>query len=187
MSAAPVSPVAVPTRTGRRPWSTMLLREWAAKMYPGIPVLEQYRLGPTTATLVGVQVTPGLEAALRVNNWYADGVIYAPNETLLIEAKMKPNPSAVGQALFYLRLLPSTPEHNQKPYAPIVPMVLFAEDDATVRVFAQSLAVRVATYTPSWVEDYLNQVQFRSRARSVPETAVAPTGGEITPGASEGS
>ena len=153
----------------------------------GYPAPGAVWLGPTTAALVGVQVTPGLEAALRVNNWYADGVIYAPNETLLIEAKMKPNPSAVGQALFYLRLLPSTPEHNQKPYAPIVPMVLFAEDDATVRVFAQSLAVRVATYTPTWVEDYLNQVQFRSRVRSVPETSVAPTGGETTPETPAGS
>jgi hypothetical protein len=187
VSAAPVSPVAVPTRTGRRPWSTMLLREWAAKAYPGLPLLEQYRLGPTTAALVGVTVTPGLEAALRVNNWYADGVIYAPNETLLIEAKMKPNPSAVGQVLFYLRLLPSTPEHNQKPFAPLVAVVLFAEDDATVRVFAQSLAVRVVTYTPSWVEDYLNQVQFRSRQRSL-EGASDTTGpAESTPGASAGS
>lgn len=158
----------------------MLLREWAAKAYPGLPLLEQYRLGPTTAALVGVQVTPGLEAALRVNNWYADGVIYAPNETLLIEAKMKPNPSAVGQALFYLRLLPSTPEHNLKPYAPLVPLVLFAEDDATVRVFAQSLAVRVVTYTPSWVEDYLNQVQFRGRQRAAPQASDATTGAEST-------
>jgi hypothetical protein len=152
----------------------MLLREWAANAYPGKQLFEQYRLGPTTAALVGVTVTPGLEAALRVMNWYADGVIYAPNETLLIEAKMKPNPSAVGQALFYLRLLPSTPQHNRQPYAPIVPVVLFAEDDATVRVFAQSLGVRVITYTPAWVEQYLTSVQLRSRQRSVPSPQVEP-------------
>jgi hypothetical protein len=180
MSATPVSPVAVPTPTGRRPWSTMLLREWAAKVYPGFQVYEQYRLGPTHASLVGVTVTPGLEEALRTMNWYADGVIYAPNETLLIESKMKPNPSAVGQALFYLRLLPSTPQHNSKPYAPIVPVVLFAESDPTVTVFAQSLGVRVVTYTPRWVEDYLNQVQLRSRQRSVPGTTVEPEGNNST-------
>jgi len=184
MSAPTISPVAVPTRTGRRPWSTMLLREWAAAAYPGLPLYEQYRLGPTHASLVGVTVTPGLEEALRVMNWYADGVIYAPNETLLIEAKMKPNPSAVGQALFYLRLLPSTPQHNLKPYAPIVPVVLFAESDPTVTIFARSLGVRVVTYTPKWVEDYLNQVQLRPRQRSLPGTPDAPDGGATTENAS---
>jgi len=162
----------------------MLLREWAAAAYPGLQLYEQYRLGPTHASLVGVTVTPGLEEALRVLNWYADGVIYAPNETLLIEAKMKPNPSAVGQALFYLRLLPSTPQHNSKPYAPIVPLVLFAESDPAVTIFARSLGVRVVTYTPRWVEDYLNQVQLRPRQRSVPGTSDAPTGGETPENAS---
>ena len=184
MGAATISPVAVPTATGRRPWSTMLLREWAAAAYPGLPLYEQYRLGPTHASLVGVTVTPGMEAALRVLNWYADGVIYAPNETLLIEAKMKPNPSAVGQALFYLRLLPSTPQHNSKPYAPIVPVVLFAESDPTVTMFARSLGVRVITYTPRWVEDYLNQVQLRPRQRSRPGTPDAPSDGAPTENAS---
>jgi hypothetical protein len=180
MSTAPTSPVAVPTASGRRPWSTMLLREWAAAAYPGFQLYEQYRLGPTHASLVGVTVTPGLEEALRVLNWYADGVIYAPNETLLIEAKMKPNPSAVGQALFYLRLLPSTPQHNSKPYAPMVPVVLFAESDPTVTVFAQSLGVRVVTYTPAWVADYLNQVQLRPRQRNASGATVEPEGNNST-------
>ena len=180
MATATISPVAVPTRTGRRPWSTMLLREWAAMAYPGFQLYEQYRLGPTHASVVGVTVTPGMAEALRVMNWYADGVIYAPNETLLIEAKMKPNPSAVGQSLFYLRLLPSTPQHNSKPYAPIVPVVLFAESDPTVTMFAQSLGVRVVTYTPRWVEDYLNQVQLRPRARIAPGTTVEPEGNNST-------
>jgi hypothetical protein len=180
MSTAPTSPVAVPTPTGRRPWSTMLLREWAAAAYPGFQLYEQYRLGPTHASLVGVTVTPGLEEALRVLNWYADGVIYAPNETLLIEAKMKPNPSAVGQALFYLRLLPSTPQHNSKPYAPMVPVVLFAESDPTVTVFAQSLGVRVNTYTPARVADYLTQVQLRPRQRNASGTTVEPEGNNST-------
>ena len=180
MAATTISPVAVPTRTGRRPWSTMLLREWAAAAYPGFQLFEQYRLGPTHASLVGVTVTPGLEEALRVMNWYADGVIYAPNETLLIEAKMKPNPSAVGQSLFYLRLLPSTPQHNAKPYAPIVPVVLFAESDPTVTMFAQSLGVRVVTYTPRWVEDYLNQVQLRARQRNAPFTSNDTEGNNST-------
>jgi hypothetical protein len=174
MSAAPPTrtPVSIPTKSGRKPWSTMLLREWAAKNYPGYQLLEQYRLGPTSATLVGVQVTPALENMLRVANWYADGVIYLPNETLLIESKMKPNPSAIGQALFYVRLLPSTPDYLSHPYSPVVPVVLFAEDSPAVTTFATGLGVRTVTYTPAWVVDYLTQSQFRLRTMSPPEPAV---------------
>lgn len=162
----------------------MLLREWAAKAYPGFALLEQYRLGPTSATLVGVTVSPGLERMLRLMNWYADGVIYAPNETLIIEAKMKPSPAAVGQVLFYARLLPSTLEHYNRPFAPLVSVVLFSEEDAAVRVFSQSLGVRCVTYTPPWIEDYLNQVQYRFRGGAAAEATDASTPVEPTPEAS---
>ena len=87
-SAATRSPVSVPGPTGRRPWSTELLREWASKRYPGEVLSEQVRLGPTSSQLSGVQVSPALEAMLRVNNWYADGLIIRASEVLLIESKM---------------------------------------------------------------------------------------------------
>ena len=61
-SAATRSPVSVPGPTGRRPWSTELLREWASKRYPGEVLSEQVRLGPTSSQLSGVAVSPALEA-----------------------------------------------------------------------------------------------------------------------------
>src|SRR5271163_703649 len=69
------SPVAVPGPTGRRPWSTILLREWAAMKYPGVRLWEQVRLGPTSVQLVNVHIDPALENAIRVENWYADGIL----------------------------------------------------------------------------------------------------------------
>src|SRR5258707_15663059 len=99
MSAVPPtrSPVTLPGPTGRRPWSTQLLREWAAIKYPSAHLFEQFRLGPTSAHLSGVKVSPALEALLRVELWYADGVLPLPNETLVIEAKVKATPGAIGQ------------------------------------------------------------------------------------------
>jgi hypothetical protein len=126
------------------------------------------RLGPTSAKLIGVKVHPSLEAALRVENWYADGVIALPHEVLCIEAKIKANPSAVGQALFYLRLMMSTPELQMYMQLPFVPVVLFAEDDQTVGNFARGMGVRVELYTPGWIADYLTQVQFRKRSSAPP-------------------
>jgi hypothetical protein len=142
----------------------MLLRAWAAITYAGLPLHEQYRLGPTTAYLVGVQVTPGLEAALRVMNWYADGVIFAPDRTVIVEAKVKPNPAAVGQVLFYQRLAPSTPMLATRLNLPIDAVVLFGESDQAVTNFARGYGVEVAIYTPPWIAAYLQSVQLRVRS-----------------------
>jgi len=164
-------PVAIPGPTGRRPWSTQLLREWAQVKHPGVTLIEQVRLGPTSARLVGVEVSPALERALRVENWYADGVLVLEHEVQIIEAKIKANPGAVGQVLFYLRLGFATPDLAPHLNRPFVPVVLFAEDDDQVTNFARQLGCRVELYTPPWIQDYLTQVQFRNRSTATPGSA----------------
>jgi hypothetical protein len=109
-----------------------------------------------------------MEAALRVSNWYADGVLELPQEVLIIEAKVKPIPGAVGQVKFYLRQGLRTPELQRIISKPFVPMVLFAEDDADVSNFARQEGCRVEIYTPRWIADYLTQVQFRNRVAGAP-------------------
>ena len=150
----------------------MLLREWAARKYPGVKLHEQLRLGPTSNSLVGVQVSPALEAALRVQNWYADGLIVLPVEVLIIESKMAPSPSAAGQVLFYVRLARSTPALQAEVSKPFVPVVLAAEFDSAVAQFQNQLGCRVETYTPTWIADYLQSVQFRRRSTVEPAAAV---------------
>jgi hypothetical protein len=142
----------------------MLLRDFAARTFPGVPLWEQYRLGPTSSSLVGVEVTPALEAALRVSNWFADGILPAANETLVIEAKMKPTPAAISQVQFYAGLIGRTPGMSGRLNLPINTAVLFAESDPAVTAFAQAHGCRVYVYTPPWIADYLTQVQFRPRS-----------------------
>lgn len=197
MSAAPStrSPVSAPGPKGRRPWSTILLRQWAEAKYPGVRLWEQVRLGPTVNHLVGVQVSAALEAALRVDNWYADGILILPNEVLCIESKMQPTPGAISQCKFYIRQMIRTPELVGLLSIPFVPVVLFAEEDVDVSLFARGEGCRVEIYTPSWITDYLTQVQFRNRTIPEVPAAAAPsvetnpqspqsTAGESTPGAS---
>ena len=160
------SPVSIPGPSGRVPWSARLLREWVELKYPKAQVLYELRLGPTQKHLVNVAVTPALEAMLRLSNWYADAVVLSPSEALVVECKMDPNPSAVGQVLFYLRLLGSTPALVSYQNLSVVPVVLFAEDDNEVTNWARGLGCRVEIYTPSWIADYLTQVQFRNRSTS---------------------
>lgn len=169
-------PVSVPGPTGRRPWSTQLLREWAAARYPGVQLLEQVRLGPTSSTLVNQTVSPALEAMLRLNNWYADGILVMPQEVLCVESKMVATPGAISQVKFYVREMMRTPSMQNLMQLPFVPVVLYAEDDEDVTRFARSEGCRVELYTPSWIADYLTQVQFRNRVTPAPQVAPAPAG-----------
>ena len=148
--------------------STKLLHEWASARYPGVAPIYEMRLGPTAKHLVDVPVTPQLEAMLRVSNWYADAVIPLPHELLIVEAKVDPDPAAVGQVLFYETLLLSTPVMAGIDVHAVVPVVLFAEDDDAMTPWARSLGVRVEIYTPQWIADYLVQRQFRRRLSPPP-------------------
>ncbi len=161
-------------KRSRIPASSMLLQEWVTAKYPGAQVFYELRLGPTQKHLVGVEVSPVLEAMLRVANWYADCVIVTPSEGLVIEAKVDPDPSAVGQVLFYRTLIFATPQLAPYQHLQFNPVVLFAEDDSAVTPFARGLGVRVEIYTPPWIATYLVNRQFRNRATPQAGAAIAP-------------
>lgn len=176
----PPSPVSSPGPSGRRQWSTLLLREWAARTFPGVPLQEQYRLGPTKLNLVGVTVTPALEAMMRVNNWFADAIMFTPAETMIVEAKVRPTPSAVSQVQFYADLLPSTPGMFERLSLPIRCVLLFAEDDPRVTNFARRHGCAVYIYTPSWIADYLAGVQYRGILKAPSEGPTSSDGDGTT-------
>jgi hypothetical protein len=174
-TSALVPPTRGPDQTVKRMrWEKRLIEEWAPLKYPNGDIRYNMRLGPTQRHLLNVPVTPQLEAMLRVANWYADAVVFLPHELLVIEAKVDPLPEAIGQVLFYSRLVYQTPELESVNPALIVPLVLFGEDDTDVSQFARSLGCRVEIYTPAWIADYLVQRQFRRRLN--PQTPTpAPT------------
>jgi len=176
MAAPPIVMRPTPFPNGKRskiPASSMLLQEWVTAKYGTTGVYPEVRLGPTQESLVGVQVSPALEAMLRVANWYADCVVITPTEGIVIEAKVKPDPGAVGQVLFYRTLIFSTPAFAQYVNLAWQPVVLFAEDDSGVTPFARGLGVRVEIYTPPWIATYLENVQFRSRSTPPTTTTTA--------------
>jgi hypothetical protein len=165
----PMTPEGIPDGPRRRTnASTKLLHEWAQIRYPQVQPIYELRLGPTAKHLVGVAVSPELEAMLRVSNWYADAVFLLPNELLVVESKVDPDPAAIGQVLFYRRLMFETPALAGKTHLPVAAAVLFAEDDEVITPFARDLGVRVEIYTPQWIADYLVQRQFRRRLSPPP-------------------
>ena len=61
---------------------------------------------------------------LRVSNWYGDCVVIAPTEVVVVEAKVDPDPGAVGQVLFYRTLIYSTPSLQAYTTMPVQPVVV---------------------------------------------------------------
>jgi len=154
--AATITPQAIPKSSRLRVNnSTKMLQEWADARY-GVGVgFYELRLGPTSRAAPGIQLTPALEAALRVTNWYADLIVPTATTLDVIEAKLEPNPSAVGQVLWYSHLVPSTPDLAAYSRLPIRPIVVFGQADAAVTAWARSFGILVELYSPTWLVDYL--------------------------------
>jgi hypothetical protein len=157
-------------RNGTLVNESALLAEWLSIKYPGVGSLGRLRLGPTSAYVIGRDIPPNLAAMLSVENWYADAIVLAPGEQLVIEAKVQAKPAAIAEVLFYQRLLSRTPELQAYLQMVFQPVVLFAEADDDVSDFARSLGVRVEVYTPPWIVDYLLRVQFRPRSPASPSS-----------------
>ncbi len=141
-----------------------LMDEWLSLRYPGVKPLGRLRLGPTSASVLNVQLTPEQQAMLSVLNWYADAIVLSPAEQLVVECKVVAKPSAIGEVLFYQRLLYRTPALREVLQVVFQPVVLFAEEDRDVSDFARSLGVRVEIYTPPWIVNYIATRQFRGRS-----------------------
>jgi len=150
-------------RGGQLVKESLLLDEWLSLRYPGVTSLGRMRLGPTAATVRGVTLPPPYEAMLQVLNWYADAIVIAPAEQLVVEAKVIAKPDAIGQVLFYQRLISRTAELTAYLQVVFQPVVLFAEEDLEVSAFARSLGVRVEIYTPPWIASYVATVQYKPR------------------------
>jgi len=171
MAAPPttIEPTAIPPGARRAAKAeTQMLHEWVSLHGWQAQAIYELRLGPTPQTLVGVAVSPQLEAMLRVALWYADLVVPTANELLVVEAKVQPKPGAVGEALWYSTLVPTTPVLAAYAHLPVVPVVLFGESNDMLNTWARSLGVRVELYTPPWIAEYLSTRQFRNRSTPLP-------------------
>jgi hypothetical protein len=161
-------------RAGGLVAESRLTQEWLKNRYPNASILGRIRLGPTRRTAPGGNLTPALEAMLSVENWFPDALVLDSRELLIVEAKINPKPSAIGEVLFYARLIYRTPELSQYLQYRFQPVVLFGESDDDINDFARSLGVRVEIYVPTWLGGYLLERQYRgrgSRSGSPPSAA----------------
>jgi len=169
MSAAPTfMPGGIPDGARRRTQaSTRLLHEWSVIQPWQYPPIYELRLGPTPLSANADNITPNVEAMLRVFNRYADMVGITPREIQVIEAKVVAEPGAISQLQHYVDLVHYTPLLQQYAGRVVQPVLLFAVDDPIVHQKANAVGIRVEIFTPDWVQTYLNTKYFR-RQRVIP-------------------
>jgi len=141
--------------------STRLLHEWSVMQPWDTPPIYELRLGPTPLSANADNITPNVEAMLRVFNRYADMIGITPTEIQVIECKMVAEPGSISQLQHYVDLVHYTPLIQQYSGRIVQPVLLFAVDDPIIHQKANAVGIRVEIFTPSWVNDYLNIKYFR--------------------------
>jgi len=152
-----------------------LVTEWLQANYSHAAYQVRARLGSLPMNLgTGDADTP--EARLVHNAFarWADALVFLPDRTLVVEAKLVAHPSAIAQLMLYQRLIPASPYLNLRPDLPVRPILLFAVEDVLVSQMAREQGIGLEQYHPAWVDEYL--ATKLARQRSAPAVQeLAPT------------
>jgi hypothetical protein len=120
-----------------------LLAEYIAKRWPKARV--QYR----------VRVGPEAQGYYIVGAKWADALVETENTIYLVEAKVTKASVAIGQLLYYRKLLPMSPWYPLLPRKPIKLFLLLAVDDPTLRRLAEEDGIETDVYKPDWLEEQM--------------------------------
>jgi hypothetical protein len=128
------------------PKESNLVYEWSKKFFPNALQWRRVRLGslPTekNAEMYGI-----------LRRW-ADLLIKYQNTIYIIEAKMRPDPGAIGQLMLYRSLFARTPEFAEFKDLPIKLIFLTTLEDPAVRVQCDEQEIKYEVYAPDWVKTY---------------------------------
>ena len=149
---------------------TRLLFEWVAEHYRGRIWHHQLPVG-RDPELAGITLVDEAERRLaRRLNRRVDMLIPPPPDLVVIEATMdKPVPS-VSQLEGYLLLLPATPEYREWKDAPLVPILLTAQDDGVARTLAERAGVVYEWWAPPWIDEFY--AAYPDRRRRTPHAGM---------------
>ena len=138
----------------KRPESR-LIYEYMINRYSRFPQWRRVRVGPI----------PGKEPKelYGVLRRWVDGIVFTGSKIILIEAKMKPDPAAIGQLLFYKKMFPLTPEFEMYKDYPIEMEFVTTREDPMVKAQCKDNGIRYVVYRPKWVEEWEKEQAERYR------------------------
>lgn len=160
-------------RPKRQEWEAQYVSDYVATKYPGVSVRIHAHLGTTPRSATGQFLEPAEERLLRVFMRWADAIVFLPEQTIVIEGKLRASEylKGLGELELYLELLRHSPE-----YAPLIAHTLVGEllvpvEDPTVSVLARRKGFRVVIWAPAWLRGYLDNLDPRKVRATRPEEA----------------
>ena len=160
-------------RLPRQEWEAQYVSDYVARRYPGMPVSIHARLGPPPDSLTGEELSEEERRMLRVRMRWADAIVFLPQETVVIEGKLRASEylKAIGELELYLSLLPHSAEYAELLAARAVGELLVPSPDPSVEVLARRKGFRMVVWAPSWLRGYLDSLEARYVRGSRPEEA----------------
>lgn len=150
-----------------QPREMLMLAEYLQLKYSKHLYQTRVRLGSIPKELILEGMTP-VEIRMA-GNWrrWVDALVFKPDELVIIEAAIKPQPGDISQLKLYARLLPHTPELLPYLGRPLACELVYAIEDPVVLQMARDENIRVVYYKPRWLMDYLN-ILYPPERRATP-------------------
>lgn len=140
---------------------TRLLAEWIAERHPDDDVRSHVYVGPITSGRNTFQYDPTTYAMLGVRRRWADALIFYPDRTEIVEAKIVPDVTVIAQIQLYMQIFPATDEYRDRRALPVTGRIVSAISDPSLARLIQTAGLTSEVFHPSWVDDYLETKDAR--------------------------
>jgi len=148
-------------RRPREELEERLVSEYMVEKHPNARHMIRVRLGPIPTGMPTGMPTGVPTTIYGVVRHWADGIAIYPDKIVLIEAKLKLRPEAVGQLLIYEQILPNTPELATDAEKKHVLELVYVQGDPDVQDYAQKQGITCIRYAPDWaVQAYLARARW---------------------------
>lgn len=158
-------------RLKRQEWEAQYVSAYVAQRYPGQSVRIHAHLGTQPRSADGKFLEPAEERLMRVYMRWADAIVFLPEETVIIEGKLRSSEylKALGELELYIELLQHSAEYASMISSRIVGELLVPVEDPTVSVLARRKGFRVVIWSPPWLKAYMDNLDPRKVRGSRPE------------------
>lgn len=125
---------------------TRLLNEWLWEHHREDPQWTHVRLGPVP--------TKEMASLYKITLHWADAIVLTVRDVLIIEAKIRPNITAISQLEFYDKEFEDTPQFSAYKLWPRKKILLTTILDRKVKAFCEEKGIEYVVFHPEWVDKY---------------------------------
>lgn len=145
------------------PREMRMVAEYLAERYPMYRSATRVRLGAVHPELLeGLEEAEKRLVESRFRRW-ADAIVIAPHEIILIEGAILPDPGDISKLILYRELLKITPEFQPYMELPVrMELIVAIEDPVLVRMARQN-GIVVIHYAPEWIREYIKSLPRRKQ------------------------